>query len=161
MAHCVPLKFAKCSTRCSFPRKTCKFRLSRNSTKIDVVARFRETIPTVKSIFSSEIEKNSGFLPKLRFCHFSENWNFLGSHSRGPPTTYHIGGTRSVLSWETIVHYPRYKLRGQIRLKDTTFFVGLGFAFCFLIVFLHCRFVSFILFVYVFRTNRTTTTGRS
>ena len=32
-----------------------KFRLSRNSTKLDVVARFRETIPTVKSVSSSEI----------------------------------------------------------------------------------------------------------
>ena len=32
--------------RHSFPRKTCKFRLSRNSTKIDVVARFGETILT-------------------------------------------------------------------------------------------------------------------
>ena len=37
---------------------------------------------------------------------------------------YHFGGTRSVLSWETIVHCPRYKLRGQIRLKDTTLSLG-------------------------------------
>ena len=35
--------------------KDVKFRLSRNSTKFDVVARFREMIPTVKSVLSSEI----------------------------------------------------------------------------------------------------------
>ena len=46
--------FSKCPTRRSFPRKMCKFRLSRNSTKIDVVARFRGTIPTMKSVSSSE-----------------------------------------------------------------------------------------------------------
>ena len=37
--------------------KNVKFRLSRNSTKFNVVARFRETIPTVKSVLSSEIKK--------------------------------------------------------------------------------------------------------
>ena len=35
--------------------KNVKFRLSQNSTKFDVVARFRETIPTMKSVSSSEI----------------------------------------------------------------------------------------------------------
>ena len=35
--------------------KNVKFRLSRNSTKFDVVARFYETIPTVKPVSSSEI----------------------------------------------------------------------------------------------------------
>ena len=35
--------------------KNMKFRLSRNSTKFDMVARFRETIPTAKSVSSSEI----------------------------------------------------------------------------------------------------------
>ena len=35
---------------------------------------------------------------------------------------YLFGGMRSILSWETIVHYPRYLLRGQIHLKDTTLF---------------------------------------
>ena len=48
-------KCAKCPVLRSLPLKMCKFRLSRNSTKFDVVARFRETIPTVKSISSSEI----------------------------------------------------------------------------------------------------------
>ena len=47
---------------------------------------------------------------------------------------YRFGGTRSVLSWEMIVLYPRYKLRGQIRIKDTTFFIGLESSFCFLIL---------------------------
>ena len=37
--------------------KKVKFRLSRNLTKFDVVARFRETIPTVKPVSSSEIKK--------------------------------------------------------------------------------------------------------
>ena len=61
--------------------KNVKFRLSWNSMKLNMMARFRETIPTVKSISSSEIEKNYGFLPKLPFYPFSKNWNFLGSYS--------------------------------------------------------------------------------
>ena len=48
-------KCAKCLALLSLPRKTCKFRLSQNSTKFDVVDRFRETIPTVKSVSSSKI----------------------------------------------------------------------------------------------------------
>ena len=35
--------------------KKMKFRLSRNQTKFDMVARFRETTPTVKSVSSSKI----------------------------------------------------------------------------------------------------------
>ena len=49
---------------------------------------------------------------------------FCKLSSLGSSDPYHFGGTRSVLSWETIVHYPRYKLRGQIRLKDTTLSLG-------------------------------------
>ena len=48
-------KCAKCPSLCSLPRKTCKFRMSRNSTKYDVTARFHETIPMVKFVSSSEI----------------------------------------------------------------------------------------------------------
>ena len=48
-------KCAKCPALCLLPRKMCKFRLSQNSTKFDVVARFRKTIPTVKSVSSSKI----------------------------------------------------------------------------------------------------------
>ena len=50
--------------------KNVKFRLSRNSTKFDVVGRFRETIPTVNSILSSEIYKNSGFLTEITILPF-------------------------------------------------------------------------------------------
>ena len=49
---------------------------------------------------------------------------FCKLSSLGSSDPYHFGGTRSVLSWETIVHYPQYKLRGQIRLKDTTLSLG-------------------------------------
>ena len=35
--------------------KDVKFQLSRNSTKFDMVAKFCKTIPTVKSVLSSEI----------------------------------------------------------------------------------------------------------
>ena len=48
-------KCAKCLVLRSLPQKMCKFRLSHNLTKLDVVARFRKTIPTVKSFSSSEI----------------------------------------------------------------------------------------------------------
>ena len=41
-------------TRRSLSRNSLKFRLSRNLTKFDKVARFRKTIPTVMSISSSE-----------------------------------------------------------------------------------------------------------
>ena len=49
---------------------------------------------------------------------------FYKLSSSGSSDPYHFGGTRSILSWETIVHYPRYKLRGQIRFKDTTLSLG-------------------------------------
>ena len=48
-------KCVKCLALCSLPRKMCKFSLSQNSMKFDVVARFRETIPKVKSVSPSEI----------------------------------------------------------------------------------------------------------
>ena len=48
-------KCVKCPALCSLPLKTCKFLLSRNSTKFDMAARFREMIPTVKFVSSSEI----------------------------------------------------------------------------------------------------------
>ena len=46
--------------------KNVKFLLSWNPTKFDWVARFRKTIPTVKSVSSSEIYKISGFQPILQ-----------------------------------------------------------------------------------------------
>ena len=72
---------------------------------------------------------------------------FCKLSSSGSSDPYHFGGTRSVLSWETIVHYPRYKLRGQIRLKDTTLSLGSDLLsnYC-----LYCRFVSFKFIFIVF-----------
>ena len=72
---------------------------------------------------------------------------FYKLSSSGSFDPYHFGGTRFVLSWETIVHYPRYKLRGQIRLKDTILSLGSDLLsnYC-----LYCRFVSFIFFLFLF-----------
>ena len=42
-------------TRNTMPRKTCRLRLSQKITKFYVLTIFRETIPTVKSVSSSEI----------------------------------------------------------------------------------------------------------
>ena len=53
------------------PRQTCKFRLSRNSTKFDVLAKFHETIPTEKSVSSSEIRRiNFRFLTEITILSF-------------------------------------------------------------------------------------------
>ena len=84
---------------------------------------FDETLPRLfilpifpfkkKNIFSSFLYISFHFV--RLFCKLS---------SSGSSDPYHFGGTRSVLSWETIVQYPRYKLRGQICLKDTTLSLG-------------------------------------
>ena len=52
--HLAPTYFAMCPPT-PHASKNVNFRLSQNSTKFDVVARFRETIPTVKSVSSSKI----------------------------------------------------------------------------------------------------------
>ena len=52
--------------------KSVKFQLSRNPTKFERVARFCETIPTVKSVSSSEIYKISRFYLVL----FRQNYRF-------------------------------------------------------------------------------------
>ena len=69
---------------------------------------------------------------------------FCKLSSSGSSDPYHFGGTRFILSCETIVHYSRYKSRGQIRLKDTTLLLGSDLIsnYC-----LYCRFVSFIFFL--------------
>ena len=79
---------------------------------------------------------------------------FCKLSSSGSSDPYHFGGTRSVLSWETIVHYPRYKLRGQIRLKDTMLFrwVRVNILIC---LFLYYCF-RFVFSVSGMRTNTTT-----
>ena len=65
--------------------KNVKSRPPRNLTKFDVVAQFRETISTEKFVSSSEIYKNSGFLPKLRFCHFFEKIEIFSGLTFSPP----------------------------------------------------------------------------
>ena len=58
--------------------KNVKSRPPRNQTKFDVVTKFREIISTEKSVSSSEVYKNFGFLPKLRFYPFLRKLDFLG-----------------------------------------------------------------------------------
>ena len=83
---------------------------------------FVETLPRlfILPIFLFLKNKNSPHTA----CHFIFVRLFCKLSSSGSSDSYHFGGTRSVISWETIVHYPRYKLRGQILLKDTTLFLG-------------------------------------
>ena len=96
---------------------------------------FFQFFETTKIIFSSLLCISFHFV--RLFCKLS---------SSGSSDPYHFGGTRSVLSWETIVHYPRYKLRGQIRLKDTTLSLGsdllLNHLFALQVCFLHVFSVS-------------------
>ena len=80
MEHCEPLNTCHISRVTLGVSKNVKFLLSRNSTKFDVVIRYRETIPTVKSVSSSEIYKNFGFLIEITVLPFFENSNFLGFH---------------------------------------------------------------------------------
>ena len=89
-----------------------------------------------KKLFSILLTSSLSFFVRL-FCKLS---------SSGSSDPYHFGGTKFVLSWETIVHYPRYKLRGQIRLKDTTLSLGSDplSNYC-----LYYRFVSFILILFL------------
>ena len=80
---------------------------------------FDETLPRLFILPVFLILKNNKFfLTSFISFHFVRLFCKLSSSGSSDP--YHFGGTRSVLSWETIVHCPRYKLRGQIRLKDTT-----------------------------------------
>ena len=58
------------------PETRKKFRLSQNSTKFDVVTRFCEMISTVKSVSSSEIYKNSGFLTEITVLPFLKKFEF-------------------------------------------------------------------------------------
>ena len=59
-------------TRYSMPQKTCKFRPSRNSTKFDVVARFRETIPTMNLFCYPRSRKILDFYQNYDFAIFSK-----------------------------------------------------------------------------------------
>ena len=79
------------------------------------VCSWRHFLGYIYSCFSHFFKNNkktilltsSLFLVRL-FCKLS---------SSGSSNPYHFGGTRSVLSWETIVHYPRYKLRVKFVLR--------------------------------------------
>ena len=61
------------------------FRLSQILTKLFWVTRFRETNLTAQSVSSSEIQRISGFQPKLPFYHFSEKLNFFSGFTFSPP----------------------------------------------------------------------------
>ena len=59
--------------------KNVKFRMSRNSTKFDVVAKFREVIPTVKSVFIiRDLEKFRVFTEMTIFAIFQKIGIFSG-----------------------------------------------------------------------------------
>ena len=109
---------------------------------------FDETLPELFinllfPFFEKKHINNSSHFITVILCDCSAK---LSSSVSSDP--YHFGGKRSVLSWETIVHHPRYKLRGQIRLKDTTLLLGsdMHSNYC-----LHCRFVSLIFSVSDFK----------
>ena len=93
----------------------------------------------------SHFFKNNENSPHTAY-HFIFVRLFCKLSSSGSSDSYHFEGTRSVLSWETIVHYPRYKLRGQIRLKDTTLSLGSDLLFNHG---LYYRFVSFKYFMFL------------
>ena len=71
--------------------KNVKFRLSRNSMKFDVIARFRETFPTTKPILSSEIKKFiSDFDRNYHFTIFQKIRIFPGF--TGQRLKHYLGG---------------------------------------------------------------------
>ena len=106
---------------------------------------FVETLPRLFILPFFPFFKHNKYSPHTAY-HFIFVRLFCKLSSSGSSDPYHFGGTRSVLSWETIVHYPRYKLRGQICLKDTTLSLGsdLFFNHC-----LYYRFVSFKYFMFL------------
>ena len=75
-------------TRTAMPRKTCRLRLSQKITKFYVLTRFREMIPTVKFVLSSEIYRinygffygNYNFIIKITFLPLFQKFEFLGSY---------------------------------------------------------------------------------
>ena len=75
-------------TRNVMPRKTCQLQLSRKITKFYVRTRFRETIPTVQSVLSSEISRiNYRFLTditifviKITILPLFQKLKFVGSY---------------------------------------------------------------------------------
>ena len=120
---------------------------------------FVETLPGLFILPFFSFFKITKKKKKKHSPHFTAYYSFFMRlfcklSSSGSSDPYHIGGTRFVLSWETIVHYPRYKLRGQIRLKDTTLFhwARVNILIC---LFLYCCF-RFVFSISGMRTNTTT-----
>ena len=69
--------------------KNVKFRLSQNSTKFDMVARFRETIPTVKPFRHPRSRKFLGFSRNYRFTLFQKIRIFPGLTFSPPLKEFH------------------------------------------------------------------------
>ena len=76
MPQCESLNTYRMSHVTLVASKNVKFRLSQNLTKFDVVTRLHENIPTVKSISSSEIYKNSRFLAEMTILPFFRKLKF-------------------------------------------------------------------------------------
>ena len=127
MKRCVPHRSELCLVHTFSNRHVCSWRHFLSY----LYSRFSHFLIIItKKLFSILPTSSLLFFVRL-FCKLS---------SSGSSDPYHFGGMRSVLSWETIVHYPRYKLRGQICLKDTTLSLGSDLLsnYC-----LYCMFVSF------------------
>ena len=75
-------------TRNAMSRKTCRLQLSRKITKFYMLARFRETIPMVQSVSSSDIyrinyeffNRNFNFVIKITILPLFQILEFLGSY---------------------------------------------------------------------------------
>ena len=65
--------------------KNVKSRPPQNSTKLDLVAKFRETISTEKSFSSSEISKNSRFSAEITILPFFEKIGIFSGLTFSPP----------------------------------------------------------------------------
>ena len=89
-------------------KKTCQLRLSRNSTKFDVLARFRETIPTIKNVSSYEIYRiNFGFLIEIMILPFFQKLEFLGSYRGNSAHDSSTDKNHKLLpSWTASKHIP-------------------------------------------------------
>ena len=84
MAQCEPLNSCQVSFTTLDASKNVKFRLSWNSTKFNVVARFRKMLSTVKSISSYQIYKIFGFLTEIIVLPFLIKFDFLRFYSIKP-----------------------------------------------------------------------------
>ena len=88
MAQCEPLNQCQVSLVTFGVSKNVKFQLSRNLTKFDVLAGFRETIPTVKFVSSSDILKKFEFSTKITVLPFIIKLDFIGFYKFNPIFIY-------------------------------------------------------------------------